>query len=444
MPSPGILTTGTVPSSPSQRLSHLLVALGGMVLLSALLVNPWAGKLYRGNMINYHDVMLVYFTWAMVIGLLMTIGGVLLRMSASGALRNVSLAFAACALIVLSDRLLLAKFGLPLWMADVESHYKHRPSVIRSWGSSYENKLIRINAYGHHDDDFPMKKADREFRGVILGDSITMGHGVTREETFSNQLEALLNADGRMPSSQIINAGVQGYSTFQEYNTFTASLVFEPDFAAVGFCMNDLAEPFVVDTRFGGVGVDYHGITQASSILTSYLLNETGYGRLVQYARTRHKSVELEKKWEMFSVKKISRAPAGDTEFSENWRIVLADLDRLYEAAKKRKIPIVLLIFPYTFQLTNGTFQEPQRILRAHAESRDVDVIDFTEVFGTLIFDADVVTLLRQRGFAEKEILALYRERVQRYFLDDDHYTVEGHKVVAARLYDYLSRRRSF
>jgi len=122
---------------------------------------------------------------------------------------------------------------------------------------------------------------------------------------------------------------------------------------------------------------------------------------------------------------------------------VLADLDRIYALAKERNIPIVLLIFPFTFQLVDDTYRVPQRILSAHAQSRNVDVIDFTEVFGKLIFDDGVVKLLMQKGFLEKDIRALYRERIEQYFLDDDHYTVEGHKIVAARLHDYLSRHYS-
>jgi len=435
--------SGTVSTPPSQRFSFLLIALGSVVVLSTLVINPWTGKFYRSNVINYQDVMSTYFIWAVLIGLLMVANGLILRCTTSDAIINLSLMFATCALIILSDRLLLAYHGLPLWMADLDNHYKHRPNAIRSWGSDYNNKLIRINSYGHHDDDFPLKKGVREFRGVMLGDSITMGHGVTREETFANQLEALLNSKSRM-SAQIINTGVQGYATFQEYNAFLDSLVFEPDFVAIGFCMNDLVEPFAVDQRFGGVGVDYHGITQASSVLTSYLLNETGYGRLVQYVRNRHKSIELAKREEIFSLKEATQASFDDSKFSENWRITLADLDKLYAAAKERNIRIVLLIFPFTFQLTNAKFQEPQRILSEHAKSRDVDVIDFTKVFEKLLFDDDVVQLLTQKGFSDKEIRGLYWNKIQRYFLDSDHYTVEGHKVVASILYDYVSRHYSF
>jgi len=433
-----------VPSPPSRRFSSVLMALGGAVLLSALLVNPWTGRLYRGNIINFHDVMTTYFTVAMVLSFLIVSSGLLVRRWDFGVLKNIILVLVSCALIVLSDRLLLANFGLTLWMADLANHYKHRPHAVRTWGPLYENKLIRINGYGYHDDDFPVKKAAREFRGVMLGDSITMGHAVTRDEAFPNQLEALLNAQRGPRSFQIINTGVQGYGTFQEYNVFKDALVFEPDFVAIGFCMNDLSEPFVVDKRYGGVGLDFHGVAQTSSILTSYLWNETGYGRLLQYVRTRNQSVEVGKMWERLSVKKISQTPVDDPAFSENWRIVLSDLDKVYALAQERRIPIVLLIFPFTFQFVDEAYRVPQRVLTAHARSRGVEVIDFTDVFGPLIFDADVLSLLRKKGFSEKEILALYRQNLAKYFLDEDHYTVEGHKVVAAKLADYLAHHFSF
>lgn len=431
----------TVQSPAFKGFSCLFIALGGAVLLSAFLIDPLIAE-FR-IVINYRDVLSTYFSCAMSIGLLLVANGILLRWTMSDAVRNMSLLFMTCALILLSDRLLLVGFGLPLWMADLDNHYKHRPNAVRSWGTTYDNKLIQINSYGHHDDEFPLKKEPGQFRAIMLGDSITMGHGVSREETFANQLETRLNATSPR-SVQIINTGVQGYATFQEYNTFLDSLVFEPDFVAIGFCMNDLVEPFVVNRRFGGVGVDYHGITQASSALPSYLLNETGYGRLVQKLRNRGKSVEREKRWEMFSVKEISRTPAGDSKFTDNWRIVLADLDRLYAAAKERKIRVVLLIFPFTFQLANNTYKEPQRVLSQHAKSWEVDVIDFTEVFEKIVIPDGITPPLLKNELSQNDIRALYGDKLQKYFLDSDHYTVEGHKVVASVLYDYVTRHYSF
>jgi hypothetical protein len=242
--------------------------------------------------------------WALIAGSLIIANGLMLRKMNSMSFENLTVLFLTCLSIVLLDRLLLAIFGLPLWMADVENHYIHRPNTIRSWGSRYGNKLIRTNKYGHHDDNFPLEKKDNEFRGLIIGDSITMGHGVRYDEAYANQLERILKKQNASYSQyQIINSGVQGYSTFQEFNLLKRSLVFKPDFVAIGFCMNDLTEPFVVNKDFGGVGIDYHGITQKKSLVMSYLLNETGYGRFIQEMKKRGRSVERERRHEMYSVK---------------------------------------------------------------------------------------------------------------------------------------------
>jgi hypothetical protein len=56
----------------------------------------------------------------------------------------------------------------------------------------------------------------------------------------------------------------EGYSSFQEYHLFLRSLIFDPDFLAVGFCMNDVTEPFVVNKTFGGTGIDYSSLTRTN------------------------------------------------------------------------------------------------------------------------------------------------------------------------------------
>ena len=75
----------------------------------------------------------------------------------------------------------------------------------------------------------------------MIGDSVTMGHGVERGETFANQLEGLIDRfTPGGPTSQVVNAGVQGYDTEQEVQMFIETMAFKPRFAFVGFCVNDV------------------------------------------------------------------------------------------------------------------------------------------------------------------------------------------------------------
>jgi lysophospholipase L1-like esterase len=339
-------------------------------------------------------------------------------------LANLALLFGTLLVIFIIDRVLLTKYPLPRWESDPVLHYKHRTGTY-TWGNKYGNKPIYINRHGFHDDDFPEKKADGELRGLIVGDSIVMGHGVNAAETFANQLERLLpdSASG-YNSYQVINAGVQGYSTFQYLETLKRSLKFSPDFIVVGFCMNDVTEPFLVNTAYGGSGLDYHGILQISQPWVSYLVNETGVGRFAIYIRSRITkkiaSVEREARKEKYNVRKMAEFSRTDPVYIEAWKQVLSDLSEMYDVASKENIPMVLIIFPFTFQLGDEKLQEPQRILKQHAAQHRVPYLDMTEVVEKLTNDGVPLDDL---------------------FLDSDHYTVKGHGVVTSMLLQHLKSR---
>ena len=67
-------------------------------------------------------------------------------------------------------------------------------------------------------DDFAsadaVEKAAGVHRVLFLGDSFVNGYTVAREDLFVDRLEAAYAAEGR--SIEIVNAGVQGYSTDQQ------------------------------------------------------------------------------------------------------------------------------------------------------------------------------------------------------------------------------------
>ncbi|MDR4462053.1 MAG: GDSL-type esterase/lipase family protein [Nitrospirales bacterium] len=336
-------------------------------------------------------------------------------------LGNIALLLGTLLVIFIIDRVLLTQYPLPRWKSDPVLHYTHRSGTF-TWGKQYDNKPIHINRYGFHDDDFHERKGEGELRGLIVGDSIVMGHGVTAAETFPNQLERLL--PGWAPgykTYQIINAGVQGYSTFQYLETLKRSLKFSPDFIVIGFCMNDPTEPYLVNTSYGGSGLDYHGIWQISQPWIAYLVNETGFGRFAISIRKRiHKtftSAEKEARKEIYNVRKMAEFSRSDPVYIEAWKLILRDLSEMYDLARKEKIPIVLIIFPFTFQLGDDKLQEPQRILKEHANQHGVPYLDMTEVAEKLIADGVPLGDL---------------------FLDRDHYTVKGHSVLADLLVRHL------
>jgi len=180
------------------------------------------------------------------------------------------------------------------------------------------------------------------------------------------------------------------------------SMVFGPDFVAVGFCMNDVVEPFVVDRNLGGTGLDYHEITQVPGAFFGYLLNETGFGRLVQQRRLKSTSLDAEVRKEVYNVTYMASHLHDDPRMEEAWRMTLADLDAIYAFAKNNDTEVVLLIFPYVLQFLNDQLKTPQQRLVEHGREQGVDVIDFTPVFEKAVFGriADI-DLFQHNRFAD-------------------------------------------
>ena len=327
--------------------------------------------------------------------------------------KNILLLLFTISLIVLTDRILLNYFDLPLWEWDEKLHYRHRPNSLKHW-ESFGNKPIFINDYGQHDDSFPIKKGKNELRILNLGDSITMGHGVSKDETYSKYLEALLSGLLKnYQTIQAINTGVQGYSTFQEVEVLKRGLIFEPDIVTIGFCLNDVTEPFVVNKDLGGVGLDYHKVTQVPNGLLSYLLNETGFGRLIQEIRIRKLDAKQEKLAELFDVKKML-LNKNDSTYQAQWNFTLKKLNEIYSICKNKDIPVILLIFPFTFQINKENLTWAQELIINNANENNVGSINFLNIF-------------QQSTGSDTSAINLY-------FLDEDHFTPLGHQVVAQEL----------
>ena len=126
--------------------------LGGLILLSAVAVNPWIGTYYQDHIENYADVMLNYVWWSLgLAGLLVGVGLMAAKRKSEG-WTGAAMLLATVSLIVLADRALLVYFGLPYWVADPVVGYRHRPNAVRVLGSrmfpSKDNRLKGVRG-GH-------------------------------------------------------------------------------------------------------------------------------------------------------------------------------------------------------------------------------------------------------------------------------------------------------
>jgi len=100
---------------------------------------------------------------------------------------------------------------------------------------------ISINSKGFRGKEFSRKKDNNTIRIMNMGDSCTLGVGVSEEETYTVQLEDILNKNFKYSRRyEFINAGVAGYSSLQGLRYLESELIkYEPDIITIQYGFND-------------------------------------------------------------------------------------------------------------------------------------------------------------------------------------------------------------
>jgi lysophospholipase L1-like esterase len=95
---------------------------------------------------------------------------------------------------------------------------------------------VAINSDGFRDEEYSPERTSK-YRIVVLGDSLTFGWGVAKEDTFEVQLERMLS---ETRPTEMINFGHGNYNTQQQVNLFKEKgLKYNPDKVAVFYFIND-------------------------------------------------------------------------------------------------------------------------------------------------------------------------------------------------------------
>jgi hypothetical protein len=101
---------------------------------------------------------------------------------------------------------------------------------------------VHTNSLGFRDSrEYALSKAPNTFRIIVLGDSVTFGHGSIYEHTYPLLLEQRLRAWRPSVDWQVWNLGVPGYDSAQELSTLLGDGPrYQPDLVIVGFLENDV------------------------------------------------------------------------------------------------------------------------------------------------------------------------------------------------------------
>ena len=118
------------------------------------------------------------------------------------------------------------------------------PTRGQQLGANYDGWFagvpVRTNALGFRSTtDDQLAKAPNTFRILVLGDSVTFGHGSVH--SYPALLEQRLKAWRPEIDWQVWNLGVPGYNTRQEFTYLQeVGARYQPDLVVVGFFLNDV------------------------------------------------------------------------------------------------------------------------------------------------------------------------------------------------------------
>ena len=132
------------------------------------------------------------------------------------------------------------------YTGDIERGWALRPEA-EGWDVTEAKEYIQINSDGLRDREHPLEKPMDTLRIAVLGDSYAEALNVPMEKAFWSVLERQISSCPNLERKrvEVINFGVSGYGTAQEFLTLPHVWKYSPDIVLLAFYAgNDLFNNF--------------------------------------------------------------------------------------------------------------------------------------------------------------------------------------------------------
>ncbi len=204
---------------------------------------------------------------------------------------------------------------------------------------------------GVRDHAHPPEKAEGVRRVVCLGDSVTFGLGVRRDESYPSVLQERLDALG--PGVEVLNVSLMAWSTRQERIAYERIVRrYRPDLVILGVCLNDLQE---LENNLTRPPAWLSGLHERSALVR----------RIVDAPGREIRNVQ-----ELFLAPEPPKVRASFDRFFE-------EMGRLHAEVKGDGVPLSVVVFPYAGQV-GGAPPPPvaQEKIRAYCAREGLPFLD--------------------------------------------------------------------
>lgn len=304
-----------------------------------------------------------------------------------------------------------------LFMKDDRLGWKLRPGAVDRWGDAE----VRVNERGFRGPVVAYQKPPGVARMVYLGDSVTFGYRVERwQDTYPFVTQARLDATDSL-AVETVNLAVEGYSQWQQGIVLAdEGDRYQPDVVVVGFVLNDVTEMFYL-ARFGGNDEGFqlrHSYTSRwDRLLSKSALVYQIQNVVLEMKARRRLGDDLRLgavRQQALDVETLMTKP-DQSNVKIAWDMALADLQGIVDHCAARGVSVLVAAFPFAVQLSDPeALSAPQRTLEGYTRARGIDTYDLLP---------PLVEHMRTTGATREQL-----------FIDHDHLSIEGHRVVAGLL----------
>ena len=301
------------------------------------------------------------------------------------------------------------RYELPRWYVLHEGEYKHwgklgrghikRPGPYTSLGvgmgeyvpGATFKVVFDTNPRGYFDEDngVVMQVNELGLRGpsvspdkphgvtriLGLGDSFTFGSGVRDADTFLRRLELALNRSPGRPGDgyEVLNAGVQGYSTRDEVLYLEQRwLALQPDLVLIVFYVNDAYS----DAALLNMGEELGIYRQPTGLARQ--------SRLLDLVQHRLQVRRIGRETERYYNRAYFSDPGGALQGAErgDWDASRRALRRAVRLARERDVGLGLVLFPELHRLRGDyPFEAIHALVLQTCEELGLPALDLMETF---------------------------------------------------------------
>jgi hypothetical protein len=246
---------------------------------------------------------------------------------------------------------------------DPDRFWKLKPNVEINDPANRLWQGIVSNSLGVRNEEFELEKTEGVTRVVCFGDSSTFGIGTPVEETWPAQLETLLNEHPDNPPSQVINAGVPGYTSHQGLKHMQQEIDrLQPDVVIASYANNDFWHWDNMTDLDQAARFNQQSFgrllrkSRAVQVVDSWLSKEPGSAQDSDWAKTT-------------SLRYFSEQPNGVPRVPlDHFENNLIEMSKLCAA---RKIRLVYMLWPDQPQAAGHWSDRSQRMIDQNTQTAD-------------------------------------------------------------------------